>query len=120
LRDSRPDEPGLDVLKTILHGFLNQANPINSKTFLWEQHFKLKRVCIDHRIWDVASQFERKKDNGMSKVEVAERVNGGGEARREMRYREFNPYAHLRDHSGTNASFEWVQWADGGMNQVVR
>jgi hypothetical protein len=106
-----PDQPGLSVLTSIVNAFLSHASGSTSDSgkFTWEDHFKLKYVCVVYRAWELASEFG-KPEKGIPKAEMLmSDGDGGGEEGREVMYKaasiKFSPSLYNWQDYG----FEWVE-----------
>ena len=101
---ARPAEPGLDLLNSILKGFISQNHGSSTRTYKWEDHCNLRRVSVDHRVWEIASKF-RKGGKGVKK---AERFILEDDRKREVMYREITGSFPVHIHVGYDPGFEWV------------
>ncbi|KAF4465876.1 RNI [Fusarium albosuccineum] len=101
----REDEPGFNVLRGILKGFLSRAGGDDKGKFVWEDHCNLKRVSVSYRTWDVASEFG-KPQKGMKK---AEKMESDGDGKRRVLYRDITGTFPRYIHVGYDPGFEWVE-----------
>jgi hypothetical protein len=100
----RPDEPGLNILTGIVNGFLSGDNRSGSNKFIWEDYFKLERVSVIYRVWDIASKFG-KPVKGMKKAGKIKSEDG----KREVMCRDITGTLHRRIHVGYDPDFTWVE-----------
>ncbi|KAF1817037.1 hypothetical protein P152DRAFT_387111 [Eremomyces bilateralis CBS 781.70] len=109
-RHPQPDEPGRNILLGIVNGFLSRADGSGSGKFIWEDHFKLQRVSVTYKVWEVASKFGKPekgtKKKGMKK---AEKIKSGGDGTREVLYRDISGTFPIRIHVGYDPDFAWVE-----------
>jgi hypothetical protein len=101
----RPDEPGLNILIGIVNAFLSHDDISGSGKFIWEDHFKLKRVSVAYRAWEVASKFG-KPEKGMKK---AEKIKSEGDGKHEVLYRDISGTFPIHIHVGYDPYFTWVE-----------
>ncbi|CAM1501380.1 Fc.00g105420.m01.CDS01 [Cosmosporella sp. VM-42] len=101
----RPAEPGLNILSGILNGYLSRDGGRKSEKFIWEDHFKLKRVSVSYLTWDVASNFGQ-SEKGMKKP-VKMKIDGNG--KREVLYRDISGTFYPRIHVGYDPNYEWLE-----------
>jgi hypothetical protein len=101
----QPAEPGLIILIGIVNGFLSQDDGGSSGEFVWEDHFKLKRVCVSHRTWQIASKFG-KPEKGMKK---AGKVRSESDGSREVLYRDISGTVPFRIHVRYDPDSAWVE-----------
>lgn len=104
VRHPRPDEPGLIILKGLVDGFLFHDNGNDSEKFIWEEHFKLKRVSVSYQTWDIASTFG-KLEKGMKKAKKME----SGDGKREVLYRDISGTTPNNIHTGYDPDFAWAE-----------
>ena len=45
------------ILKNILQPFMDYAGSKSTGEFVWEDHYKLRRVSVGYLTWDIASGF---------------------------------------------------------------
>ncbi|KAH6890672.1 hypothetical protein B0T10DRAFT_324881 [Thelonectria olida] len=99
------EEPGFNILSGIVKGFLSRDADSGSGRFIWEEHYKLKRVSVNYRSWDVASKFGQAA-KGMKK---AEKIKSDGDGKREVLYRDITGTFPQRIHVGFDPEYEWVE-----------
>lgn len=97
---STNDEPlGIEIARSVVNAYLTQAtvDPDSngpSNRFVWEEHYKLRRIDLSHIAWDVASDFGKKR-RGDAKVErVSVDVSGNV---REVCFRQVAPIRYNYD-----------------------
>ena len=60
-----PDEPGVNILRGIISAFLSATEidltSSRDKKLIWEDHFKLSRVSVAYKTWDIASKFGKRR-----------------------------------------------------------
>ncbi|KAL2672341.1 hypothetical protein Neosp_013045 [[Neocosmospora] mangrovei] len=78
-----PDS-GLIIVTEILKGFLSRDCDNVKGKFVWEDHYKLRRISLKHRLWDVASRFGEPR-RGRKKAKT---LTHGGDERRQVMYQE--------------------------------
>ncbi|KAF7558270.1 hypothetical protein G7Z17_g49 [Cylindrodendrum hubeiense] len=105
----RPDDPGFTILSGILQGFLSRGGGSGRGKFVWEDHFKLKRVSVHYRAWDVASKFG-KPQKGMKK---AQSMKSDGDGKRQVLHRDITGTFHQRIHVGYDPAYAWVEKVAG-------
>lgn len=112
----RPDEPGVNIVSSILSAFLsstkiNPTSTVRSGNFVWEGHYKLKQVSVIYKTWDIASEFG-KREKRAAKPERIRIIKADGA--REVCYR---PTIETRRiHVGYDPEFEWVAKVDRELN----
>ncbi|KAM6515042.1 hypothetical protein FSOLCH5_009279 [Fusarium solani] len=97
--------PGSNILRGILQGFMSRASNSDDNKFVWEEHYKLKRVSVTYRAWIVASKFG-KLEKGMKKEE---KMKSSGDGKREVLYRDISGTFLRYIHVGYDPGFEWVE-----------
>ncbi|RSL46394.1 hypothetical protein CEP54_013869 [Fusarium duplospermum] len=104
LGQNREEIPGSNILRGVLQGFMSRASSNNDTKFVWEEHYKLKRVSVNYRAWIVASKFG-KLEKGMKKEEKMESEDG----KQGVLYRDISGTFHRYIHVGYDPGFEWVE-----------
>jgi hypothetical protein len=89
----------------IAHGFLSHEDGGDNEKFLWEDHFKLKRLSVSYRMWDLASKFG-KPEKGMKK---AVKIKSEADGKREVWYRDISGMFPIRIHVGYDSDFTWIE-----------
>jgi hypothetical protein len=107
----RPDEPGLNILKAIVNGFLAHPDLNDDGKFIWEDHFKLKRVCVSYPTWEIASKFG-KPEKGVKK---AEKLAGGADGKREVLYRDVSRAVSSTKVDMYGPSCDWLDKVENDM-----
>jgi hypothetical protein len=106
-----PDQPGLHVFTSIVGAFLSCAGGSSSDSgkFRWEDHYKLKYVCVVYRTWELASEFG-KPEKGKLKAEMLKSYGDGGrEERCSVMYKAApSKYSHSL-HAWQDYGFAWVE-----------
>ncbi|KAM6525148.1 hypothetical protein FALCPG4_010708 [Fusarium falciforme] len=105
LGQEREEIPGFNILRGVLQGFMSRASNSDDNKFVWEEHYKLKRVSVNYRAWIVASKFGKLK-KGMKKEE---KMKSSGDGKREVLYRDISGTFLRYIHVGYDPGFEWVE-----------
>jgi hypothetical protein len=63
---SKSGHRGYNFLNSIIKAFLSHDESRRTGTFVWEDHFKLRRISLISMVWDIASEFGARK-KGMLK-----------------------------------------------------
>jgi hypothetical protein len=92
----------LNILASIVNAFLSKNDYRDSKDFKWENWFKLKRISVTYRTWEIASHYN-KPGKGVKKAEKFE--NRG----RAVFYRDITVIPNMN--VGYDESFLWVKKA---------
>jgi hypothetical protein len=100
----RPDEPGLNILTGIIKGFLSHGGGSNSEKFRWEDHFKLKRVTVAFRIWDIASKFKKTK----RRMRKPQKMKSDPDGRRQVLFRDVRGNIPVRIPVAYDFDYRWV------------
>ncbi|EEU39435.1 uncharacterized protein NECHADRAFT_81608 [Fusarium vanettenii 77-13-4] len=103
-QEDREKIPGTNILRGILQGFMSRAGNSDNTKFVWEDHYKLKRVSVTYRAWVVASKFG-KLEKGMKKEEKMK----SSDEKREVLYRDISGTFLRYIHVGYDPGFEWVE-----------
>lgn len=100
----RPDPLGTNILSSILSTFISNAEiHTKNRKFVWEDYYKLNRLDLKHKKWDIASAFgKRKKGYGKPDKIQAEAEDGI----REVWYQSVPETVYI--HVGYDPTFEWV------------
>jgi hypothetical protein len=106
-------EPGFDILSGILKAFLESSESRTDQDsgayqddpFVWEKVYKLKRVSVRHRFWEVASNFVGKGPKGAKQPEDIVTTNG----RRRVKFRNITGTIPVHIHVGYDPEFTWVK-----------
>jgi hypothetical protein len=92
-------------LTGIVNEFLSHDDGNSSAKFIWEDHFKLKRISVTYRTWDVASRFG-KPEKGMKK---AQKMKSEADGKREVLYRDITGTFPIHIHVGYDPNCAWVE-----------
>ncbi|KAK9778944.1 putative F-box domain-containing protein [Seiridium cardinale] len=109
------EQPGVNIVSSILSAFvsnpkLSLGSASANKKFVWEDYYKLNRVSVIYKNWDIASGFGKPKKGGKG-AERPERITmGEADGAREVWYRLAKGTIHI--HVGHDPEFEWVTKAD--------
>lgn len=104
------------ILDGILKGFLSQVNTSTDEVFVWEKHYKLKKVIASHRKWEIASNFLKpEKPKKKSVKPLGQQVAGKGKV--ETIESDSNGlYVSYKDdadpfyiHIGFDPEFKWIK-----------
>jgi hypothetical protein len=101
----RPDNPGHNIITSILKAFLSRADSDSSEKFVWEDHYKLRRVSLSWKTWDIASNFGKGK-KGMKKPEILKALEDGN---REVLFRDITGSFPNGINVGYDPNHEWVE-----------
>ncbi|TVY20935.1 hypothetical protein LARI1_G001395 [Lachnellula arida] len=112
-----PTDPGANIISSILLACLsnpklkpNLTSPPTGN-FIWEDHYKLKRVSVQYKTWDVASAFGKRAKGELRPEKI--QAEGADGAHREVWYRGVT--GPQRMHVGFDPEFEWVDKVDREM-----
>ncbi|KAI8651294.1 hypothetical protein NCS55_01373300 [Fusarium keratoplasticum] len=72
---TRGPDSGLIVVTEILKGFLSRDFGNVEGKFVWEDHYKLKRISLKYRLWDVASAFGKPRKALSKKRKMAKQTS---------------------------------------------
>ncbi|KAH8674227.1 hypothetical protein BX600DRAFT_227293 [Xylariales sp. PMI_506] len=104
------DKPGHNVICGILNAFLTRASQHGSDSpdqFVWEDHYKLRNVSLNYRIFEIGSNFGKPK-KGMGKPERLSMTDGDGRSY-EVRFRDTTRSLPVYIHVGYDPTFEWLE-----------
>ncbi|RSL78012.1 hypothetical protein CEP51_008575 [Fusarium floridanum] len=104
LGQNREEIPGSNILRGVLQGFMSRASSNNNTKFIWEEHFKLKRISVNYKAWIIASKFG-KLEKGVKKEEKMK----SEDEKQEVLYRDITGTFHRYIHVGYDPAFEWVE-----------
>ena len=112
-----PADPGANMISIILQTFLSNTkfnltspSPSANGKFVWENHYKLTRVSVIYKVWEVASGFG-KRAKGEQRPEKIQADSADGP--REVWYRSVT--GPQRIHVGFDPEFEWADKVDREM-----
>jgi hypothetical protein len=103
-----PDHPDENIIRSILKAFLSHADSTCTEKFVWEDQYKLKRVSLAGKTWDIASYFG-KGEKGMMKPE---KMKSDNDEKREVFFRDVTGSFNRRIHVGYDPDHEWVNKVD--------
>ncbi|KAF4969092.1 hypothetical protein FSARC_3615 [Fusarium sarcochroum] len=96
------------ILKSIVDGVFDHSIDKNAGKFNWEDHSNIKRVYIDHMVYELGSKFG-KPQKGMKKAEkFTTTLSGPFKQKREVLYRDIMGYVHAPIESGFDPKCEWI------------
>jgi hypothetical protein len=106
----RSEEPGVNLSKGIIKGFLSRNNHNDTRAYKWEDNCDLQQVSVDYRVWELASKL------GKGRKGIKKAVKFKGDGGREVMYREVTDYVrrHVYDESGVVS--DWVEKISGDLN----
>lgn len=107
-------DAGANIISSILLACLsnpNLASPPTNGSFIWEDHYKLKRVSVEYKTWDVASAFGKRAKKELRPENM--QAEGADGARREVWYRRITDLQRI--HVGFDPEFEWADKVDREM-----
>lgn len=105
-----PDS-GLIIITKILKGFLSRELDNVEGKFVWEDHYKLRRISLKHRLWDVASRFGEPR-KGRKKAKI---LTHGGDEKRQVMYQEVPSF--WEETTATNGpKSEWLRMVTKDLN----
>jgi hypothetical protein len=121
-------EPGFNILSSILKAFLEHSgssetstlhanndvgyedsNGVSDRSFVWDDKYKLKRVSVRYKTWDIATKFFGKGEKGTKKPEKMESKDG----KRQVWFRDVTGASPVRIHVGYDPEFTWMEKVDG-------
>lgn len=108
---TRGPDSGLIVVTEILKGFLSRDFGNVEGKFVWEDHYKLKRISLKYRLWDVASAFGKpRKGNKKPKT-----LTKKGDGERQVMYQEVQSFCE--DAIAMNGpGSEWLRMVTKDLN----
>lgn len=69
-------------MEGIVKGFLSQVDTSTDEVFIWDKHYKLKKVTASHRKWEIASRFPKPgKPKQKSAKQVEQQLPGNGKGK---------------------------------------
>ncbi|KAH7239813.1 hypothetical protein B0J15DRAFT_405605 [Fusarium solani] len=108
---TRGPDSGLIIVTEILKGFLSRDFGNFEGNFVWEYHYKLRRISLKHRLWDVASAFGE-PGKGKTKPKI---LTHQGDEERQVMYREVRSFCE--DAIATNGpGSEWLRMVTKDLN----
>lgn len=108
---TREPDSGLMIVTQILKGFLSRDFGNVKGKFVWEDHYKLRRISLKRRLWDVASVFGKpRKGNKKPRILTHER-----DEERQVMYQEVRSFCE--DAITTNGpGSEWLRMVAKDLN----
>lgn len=98
----------------MLKGYLAHSDKSYGYAMYWEHEYRLKRVTLADRVWEIASRFGKPR-KGMKKKE---RIVSD-DAKREVMLREITGTMPYAVHVGYNPQFPWTERVAGYTGKVI-
>lgn len=100
--------PGDNIISGVLQGFLSRDDIKCTENFVWEDHYKLKRVSTGWKTWEVASKFGK----GLKGMLKPESIKSDKDEKREVLFRDVTNSFNSRIHVGFDPDHIWVDKVD--------